>query len=82
METHMESHFKSLRELVNDWFGNGERFRITRPDVAKTLSCRAVQVEVTRSSGTLALVFFRHGDGSWCVYPPSAIQPAMNRLYH
>jgi hypothetical protein len=78
----MSNQFKSLRELVNDWFGHVERFRVSRPRAAKTMPCRVVKVEVTRASGTLALMFFRHGDGSWCVYPPSAIQPAMNGLYH
>ncbi|WP_235205654.1 hypothetical protein [Cupriavidus sp. SK-4] len=29
-----------------------------------------VQVEVERPSGALCLMFFRHADGSWCVFPP------------
>ncbi|WP_234825198.1 hypothetical protein [Cupriavidus necator] len=29
-----------------------------------------VQVEVEQASGALSLLFFRHADGSWCVFPP------------
>ena len=73
----MRSQCQSLRGLVNDWFGKGERFRVTRPDRSQAMPWRVVQVEVSRVSGTLAIVFFRHGDGSWCVYPPRVVQPMM-----
>ncbi|WP_118178413.1 hypothetical protein [Paraburkholderia phosphatilytica] len=76
----MSSHCRSLRVLVNEWLGNAQHFRVTRPDRSKTMPWRAVRVEVSRSSGPLALVFFRHRDGSWCLYPPAAVQPAMNLL--
>ena len=76
----MSGECKSLRVFIEDWFGSGELFTITRPDRAKTLPCRAVKVEVARSSGPLAIVFFRHSDGSWCVYPPRIVRPTMNWL--
>ncbi|CAG9259182.1 conserved hypothetical protein [Paraburkholderia caribensis] len=74
----MSGQCKSLRVLVKDWFGNGGRFKVTRADRSKTMSCRVVKVEVAHSSGTYALVFFRHNDGSWCVYPPPIVHPTMN----
>jgi hypothetical protein len=76
----MNSQCTSLRALVNDWFGQGERFRVTRPDRSRTMPWRVVRVEVLRSSGALAIVFFRHGDGSWCVYPPPMLRPTANWL--
>lgn len=74
----MSGQCKSLRVLVKDWFGNSGHFRVTRPYRSTTMPRRIVRVEVARPSGTLALVFFRHDDGSWCVYPPPIVQPAMN----
>ncbi|RDV00933.1 hypothetical protein DWV00_01060 [Trinickia dinghuensis] len=74
----MSGGSKSLRGLVTDWFGNGENLRVTRPDRSRKMPWRAVRIEVARSSGMLAIVFFRHDDGSWCVYPPSTVQPATN----
>ncbi|TCK88056.1 hypothetical protein B0G74_6215 [Paraburkholderia sp. BL9I2N2] len=76
----MSSQCKSLRFLVNDWFGSDENFRVTRPARSRKMPWRVVRIEVMRSFGTFAIVFFRHGDGSWCVYPPSAVQPTMNGL--
>ncbi|WP_284507532.1 hypothetical protein [Caballeronia sp. AZ7_KS35] len=37
----------------------------------------AVRIEVTLSTTACAIVFFRHGDGSWCVYPPASATLAM-----
>ena len=78
----MSGQRTSLRALVNDWFGNGENLSVTRPGRSTKMPWRAVQVEVARSSGTLAIVFFRHHDGSWCVYPPPIVRPAVNWLFN
>ncbi|EYS97647.1 hypothetical protein CF68_07785 [Cupriavidus sp. SK-4] len=61
----------SLRGLMQKWLGPDavERARITR--MRDDASPRGyVQVEVERPSGALCLMFFRHADGSWCVFPP------------
>ncbi|MFM0505942.1 hypothetical protein [Paraburkholderia caffeinilytica] len=29
----------------------------------------------------MALVFFRHDDGSWCVFPPAPTRPAMGMVF-
>ncbi|WP_321798299.1 hypothetical protein [Caballeronia sp. J97] len=73
----MRSQTTSLKFFVNDWFGKDETFRVTRPVRSRERPWRAVRVEVMRSSATFALFFFQHGDGSWCVYPPAAVQPSM-----
>lgn len=35
-------------------------------------------VEATRERGKPAIVFFRHDDGSWCVFPPAPCSPVMD----
>ncbi|MGT2509268.1 hypothetical protein [Cupriavidus basilensis] len=61
----------SLRGLMEKWLGpDGPTIaRITRmrDDVRQR---GYVLVEVERASGALSLMFFRHADGSWCVFPP------------
>ena len=39
---------------------------------------RCVRVETSRPGGVLSILFFRHADGSWNVFPPAAEHPAMN----
>ena len=61
----------SLRGLMQKWLGpeGATAARITRKrDAARHRGY--VQVEVKRASGMLSLIFFRHADGSWCVFPP------------
>lgn len=77
----MRSQTTSLRFLVNDWFGKDENFRVSRPVRSPERPWRAVRVEVMRSSAALAIIFFRHGDGSWCVYPPASVPQAMKWLH-
>jgi hypothetical protein len=63
----------SLRRLLAKWVGvdADTPVRVTR--VHPPGHCTGcVQVDVARASGDLSLFFFRHADGSWCVFPPSA----------
>lgn len=69
----------SLRNLVEKWFAltpvmpvHVTRFRGTR-------SCQRpyVRVESLRPAGLFAIYFFRHGDGTWCVFPPEEEHPTM-----
>lgn len=81
----MSGKRKSLRALVDDWLGQSRHLRVTRPGRSKSMPWRVVKVEVARSSGTIEIAFFRHADGSWCVYPPSSpplVRPAVNWLCH
>nr|WP_245004917.1 hypothetical protein [Paraburkholderia sacchari] len=69
----------SLRSLVEKWLGpaTAQALRVTRFSRSCARPWRYVCVEMTRSSGDVALVFFRHDDGSWCVFPPMAARPAI-----
>lgn len=68
---------RSLRGIVYDWLGRDETIQITRVARNRDMPWRAVKVEVTRSSGSFAVVFFRHNDGSWRVYPPAVRRPSI-----
>ncbi len=68
-----------LRRVVESWLGTFKagRIRVTRFGHTHKKMCRYVCVEAAREQGTLAIVFFRHDDGSWCVYPPAPRSLAM-----
>jgi hypothetical protein len=75
----MDNGERSLRGLVDKWIGlspltPGRVFRMSRKDAREA---RCVCVEVRRASGPLSLMFFQHGDGSWCVFPPTANRPTL-----
>ncbi len=74
----MNTRDKSLRVVVEKWFGTdpAHRTRVTRSRRASARHWRFVRVESERPSGLLAIVFFRHRDGGWCVFPPSHLWPA------
>jgi hypothetical protein len=70
----------SLRSLVQKWLGTDptHRTRVTRFSHTRAKRWRYVCVESARPSGAFSIVFFRHEDGSWCVFPPAIKRPAMN----
>ena len=70
---------RSLRAIVQSWLGApcAGRIRVTRLSHTRRQLWRYVCVESVRESGTMALVFFRHDDGSWCVFPPAPRRPVM-----
>jgi hypothetical protein len=78
----MNTHERSLRVQVEKWLGAdpASRTRVTRFSRTRLNQWRCVRVEVVRASGLLSLVFFRHDDGSWCVFPPACRRQAMNAL--
>jgi hypothetical protein len=76
----MDSSGSSLRSLIDKWIelapsSTTQVVRISRPDVRKV---RCVCIEVKRAAGPVSLMFFRHGDGSWCVFPPASSRPTLN----
>ncbi|MFM0326896.1 hypothetical protein [Caballeronia glebae] len=75
----MNSRERSLRVLVEKWLGGegAKSARVTRFSRSARKQWRYVCVETERPSGTFAVVFFRHDDGSWCVFPPQKPRPAM-----
>ncbi|WP_180720002.1 hypothetical protein [Paraburkholderia largidicola] len=70
----------SLRSLVEKWLGADSAIyaRVTHFSHTRSKPWRYVCVQTIRPSGTFAFVFFRHDDGSWCVFPPDTRRPAMN----
>lgn len=75
----MRNREKSLRSLIERWLApTCERpVRVLRCGSASAMERRFVRVESSNASGTVAIVFFQHVDGSWCVYPPAPVQPSM-----
>jgi hypothetical protein len=72
----------SLRQLVDKWLAPTAAVpaRVTR--IGRTLHerHRYIRVEAAHTTGKLVIFFFRHDNGSWCVFPPAATRPAMSRL--
>ncbi len=75
----MSSNVVSLRSLIDKWLAPtpASPISVTRLSYAKGRSMRCVRVESVKSSGALAIFFFRHGDGSWSVFPPQLERPTM-----
>ncbi|VVE59674.1 hypothetical protein PTE30175_05586 [Pandoraea terrae] len=73
----MGSGEKSLRLLIEKWLEltHVSPARVTRFSRMPS-GARYVCVGALRPSGPLAIFFFRHDDGSWCVFPPEAGWPA------
>jgi hypothetical protein len=69
----------SLRLQIGKWLGpiSSKTVRITRSDHTGDGRVRCISVEALRQNSTLSIVFFRHGDGSWLIYPPEVERPAM-----
>ncbi|HTR08217.1 MAG TPA: hypothetical protein VMJ11_16520 [Paraburkholderia sp.] len=69
----------SLRTLVDKWLAPNARVpaRVVRFSRTQEDRLRYVCVEAAHPARTIAIFFFRHDDGSWCVFPPVATRPAM-----
>ncbi|MEX3941836.1 hypothetical protein AB4Y44_20200 [Paraburkholderia sp. BR10937] len=76
----MSTSERSLRVQVEKWLGvdAASRTQVTRFCRSSLNPWRCVRVEIARASGALSIVFFRHEDGSWCVFPPTCRHPVMN----
>lgn len=76
----MNTTHVSLRELVEKWLAPTPATpgHVTRFGRTSRHGHRYVCVEAAHRAGTLAIFFFRHDDGSWCVFPPAATGPAMS----
>ena len=72
----------SLRQLVDKWLAPTASVPARVTHIGRMLheGHRYIRVETAHATGTLAIFFFRHNDGSWCVFPPTATRPAMSRL--
>ncbi|QCP50227.1 hypothetical protein FAZ95_14185 [Trinickia violacea] len=70
---------KSLRRMVEHWLSPepGQRVRVTEFRNKHARYQRYVRIETSKASGPVALIFFRHQDGTWCIYPPRPEFPTM-----
>lgn len=75
----MNTGQRSLRLLVEKWLAPTAAMpaHVTRFSRMGTSQRRYVCVEALHSTGLLAFFFFRHDDGSWCVFPPGTERPTM-----
>ncbi|WP_236674444.1 hypothetical protein [Paraburkholderia hospita] len=64
----------SLRSQVEKWLAPAPTIsgHVTRFSRTRLGGRRCVYVETSSSRGVRALFFFRHDDGSWYVFPPTA----------
>ncbi|MGU7782835.1 hypothetical protein [Burkholderia sp. PU8-34] len=69
----------SLRMQVDKWLAPSARVpaRVVRFSRMPAQRRRYVCVEAAHPAGTIAIFFFRHDDGSWCVFPPADRRLAM-----
>ncbi|QIE27158.1 hypothetical protein SBC1_54100 (plasmid) [Caballeronia sp. SBC1] len=76
----MSTRERSLSVLVEKWLGQDlmGSARVTRFSQSRQRPWRSVCVEITQPAGPIAIVFFRHDDGSWCVFPPDAKRSTMS----
>jgi hypothetical protein len=78
-EREMNASEKSLRLVVEKWFAPTPAMPVHVTEFGRTTSTqrRYVRIEALRPAGPLAIFFFQHDDGSWNVFPPIAVMPAM-----
>jgi len=68
------SNEQSLRFLVEKWLAPSPTMPVHVTAFSRTpwVRRRYVRVETALPvGGSLALFFFRHDDGCWCVFPPT-----------
>ncbi|MBC8740854.1 hypothetical protein F6X40_29990 [Paraburkholderia sp. UCT31] len=65
---------QSLRFLVEKWLSPSpaEPVHVTEFSRTRAGGRRYVRVETSPEQGGRGLFFFRHDDGCWCVFPPTA----------
>jgi len=75
----MNAAERSLRLLVEKWLAPtpATPVRVIQFSRARSNQRRYVRVEVLRPTGAVEMFFFRHGDGTWCVFPPETERLAM-----
>ncbi|VXC74740.1 conserved hypothetical protein [Burkholderia sp. 8Y] len=76
----MQAPASSLHSAVDKWLAP----TATRPARVAQL-CRShitgmryVRVEAWHGGELIGIIFFRHDDGTWNVFPPQARRPSMN----
>jgi hypothetical protein len=70
---------QSLRFLVEKWLAPASLASVHVTEFSRTplAGRRYVRVEASFEAGSRGLFFFRHDDGCWCVFPPTADRPSL-----
>jgi hypothetical protein len=77
-ETTMSPTGKTLHWAVDKWLAPTPAMPARVVRFCRTqMHRRCVCVEAARPNGLLSIFFFRHDDGSWNVFPPAEVRPAM-----
>ncbi|MGF6301347.1 hypothetical protein OKW42_004700 [Paraburkholderia sp. WC7.3d] len=76
----MVSSERSLRLMVEKWLtpNSAMLVRVTKIRRSRSDHGRTVRIEASRAAGPIELFFFRHSDGTWCVFPPENERPSMS----
>lgn len=76
----MNTGEKSLRQLVEKWFAPNQAMpaHVTQFGRMRENKRRFVRVESSQPTCSFAIFFFRHDDGSWCVFPPQRQHPTIS----
>ncbi|RKP53333.1 hypothetical protein [Pararobbsia silviterrae] len=76
----MNATEKSLHWIVDKWLAPTASMpaRVAQVQRDPAQRHRFVRVEALRPTGLLSIVFFRHDDGTWNVYPPASERPAIH----
>ncbi|MGF6415653.1 hypothetical protein [Paraburkholderia sp. 35.1] len=82
-EAAMNDTIIPLRALVEKWLAptGTTPAHVVRTGRLAITRARYVWLEGAISSRPLTIVFFRHGKGSWDVFPPVEQAPAMSARY-
>jgi hypothetical protein len=73
----------SLRSVIEKWLSPNPAMPMRIAEFSRSPSNRRryIRVELARSTDTLVLFFFRHDDGTWCVFPSEAQRPVMGSCW-
>jgi hypothetical protein len=78
----MDESTNSLLSIVNSWLiSNGAiPTRITPFRTGDARHGSAVRVEASRATDVVEILFFRHEDGMWRVFPQEPLRPVIKYL--
>jgi hypothetical protein len=76
----MQSIENSLHWAVDKWLAPTPEHpaRVVRLCRSHATGSRYVCIEAMLANGPIAIIFFRHDDGTWNVFPPQARRPSMS----
>jgi len=76
----MQAFENSLHWAVDKWLAPTPTHpaRVVQQCRSHVTGLRYVCIEAWHSGGSLAIIFFRHDDGTWNVFPPQVRRPSMN----